>query len=171
MGRTLGIILIIGGLVVGAIVVGLMLVYRNEGSLTSGAAALGITLGLLVLSLPQLAFGVYLLTRGQQEAATAAQASKQRELLGIVKTRGSVPVSDLAIELQTSRDEVQDMIHQLVGMGLYTGYINWEKGILYSAEASQLRELTRCANCSGQLTLAGKGVVQCPFCGTEYFLN
>jgi hypothetical protein len=171
MGRTLGIILIIGGLVVGAIVIVLMLVYRNEGSLTAGAATLGITLGLLVLSLPQLAFGIFLLTRGQQEAATAAQASKQRELLGIVKTRGSVPVSDLAIELQVSRDEVQDMVHQLVGMGLYSGYINWEKGVLYSAEASQLRELTRCANCNGQLTLAGKGVVQCPFCGTEYFLS
>lgn len=171
MGRTLGIILIIGGLVVGAIVIALMLVYRNEGSLTDGAAMLGITLGLLVLSLPQLAFGVFLLTRGQQEAVTAAQASKQRELLGIVKTRGSVPVSDLAIELQVSRDEVQDMIHQLVGMGLYSGYINWEKGVLYSAEASQLRDLTRCANCNGQLTLAGKGVVQCPYCGTEYFLS
>lgn len=171
MGRTLGIILIIGGLVVGAIIIVLMLVYRNEGSLTSGAAMLGITLGLLVLSLPQIGFGIFLLTRGQQEAVTAAQAGKQRELLGIVKTRGSVPVSDLALELQVSRDEVQDMIHQLVGMGLYSGYINWEKGVLYSAEASQLRGLSRCANCNGQLTLAGKGVVQCPYCGTEYFLS
>lgn len=64
MGRTLGIILIIGGLVVGAIIVALMLVYRNEGSLTSGAATLGIVLGLLVLSLPQIGFGTFLLLRG-----------------------------------------------------------------------------------------------------------
>jgi len=88
MGRTLGIILIIGGLVVGAIVVALMLVYRNEGSLSSGAATLGIALGLLALSLPQLGFGAYLLLRGQQEASVAETAGKQRQLLGMVKARG-----------------------------------------------------------------------------------
>jgi hypothetical protein len=148
-----------------------MTVYRNEGSLTGGAAVLGMALGIIVLSLPQLGFGFYLLSKGQGEAVTAARAGKQRQLLGVVKTRGQVEVSELAIELQASRDEVQDMIHELVGMGLFSGYINWEKGMLYSREASQLRELSRCLNCNGQLTLAGKGVVTCPYCGTEYFLD
>jgi hypothetical protein len=77
----------------------------------------------------------------------------------------------LAIELQTTRDQVQAMIHELVGLGLFSGYINWEKGMLYSREASQLRNLDRCLNCNGQLALAGKGVVTCPYCGTEYFLE
>lgn len=170
MGRTLGIILIIGGLVVGAIVVALMLVYRNEGSLSSGAATLGITLGLLALSLPQLGFGAYLLMRGQQEAAVAETAGKQRQLLGMVKARGQVQIADLAIELRTSRDELQKMIYELVNMGLYSGYINWAEGTLYSSQASELRQLDRCKNCSGQLELAGKGVIRCPYCGTEYFL-
>ncbi len=170
MGRTLGIILIIGGLVVGAIVVALMLVYRNEGSLSSGAATLGITLGLLALSLPQLGFGAYLLMRGQQEATVAETAGKQRQLLGMVKARGQVQIADLAIELRTSRDELQKMIYELVNMGLYSGYINWAEGTLYSSQASELRQLDRCKNCSGQLELAGKGVIRCPYCGTEYFL-
>jgi hypothetical protein len=171
MGRTLGFVLIAGGIIVAIVVVALMTVYRNEGSLTGGAAVLGMAIGIIVLSLPQLAFGVYLLSRGQTEAVTAARAGKQRQLLGVVKTRGQVPVSDLAIELQTSRDEVQAMLHELVGMGLFSGYINWEKGVLYSQEASKLRDLDRCLNCNGQLTLAGKGVVTCPYCGTEYFLD
>ena len=170
MGRTLGIILIIGGLVVGAIVVALMLVYRNEGSLSSGAATLGITLGLLALSLPQLGFGAYLLMRGPQEAAVAETAGKQRQLLGMVKARGQVQIADLAIELRMSRDELQKMIYELVNMGLYSGYINWAEGTLYSSQASELRQLDRCKNCSGQLELAGKGVIRCPYCGTEYFL-
>lgn len=171
MGRILGIILIAGGIIVGIIITALMLVYRGEGSLTSGAAMLGWVLGIAILVLPQLAVGIFLLWKGGQEAATAEQADKQRELLSIVKSRGQVDIRDVAIEMQVSKDDVQDMIHDLVGMGLYSGYINWDEGVLYSSQASQLRELTQCNHCGGQLELAGKGVIRCPFCGTEYFLD
>ena len=171
MGRILGIILIAGGIIVGIIITALMMVYRGEGSLTSGAAMLGWVLGIAVLVLPQLAIGVFLLWKGGKEAATAEKADKERELLSIVKSRGQVDIRDLAIEMQVSKDEVHDMIHDLVGMGLYSGYINWDEGILYSSQASQLRELTNCNHCGGQLELAGKGVIRCPFCGTEYFLD
>ncbi len=170
MGKNLGTILIIGGIVVGIVIVGLMSVYRSEGSLTSGAATLGIVIGFLVLVLPQLGFGAYLLLRGRQDAAVAASAGKQRQMLGMIKARGQVNIADLAIDLRTSRDEVQRMVYELVNMGLYSGYVNWSEGTLYSSEASELRTLDRCKNCSGQLELAGKGVIRCPFCGTEYFL-
>ncbi len=170
MGKTLGIILIIGGIVVGGIIFALMSVYRSEGSLTSGAATLGIVLGFLVLVLPQLGFGAYLLMRGRQEAVVAESAGKQRKMLGMIKARGQVNIADLAIELHSSRDEIQGLIYELVNMGLYSGYINWDEGTLYSSEASELRSLDRCKNCNGQLELAGKGVIRCPFCGTEYFL-
>ncbi len=171
MGRILGIILIAGGIIVGIIIFVLMRTYVGEGSLTQGAATLGMTLGFLVLVLPQLGFGTFLLWKGGQEAKVSAQANRQRELLNIVKSRGQVNIGDVAIEMQASKDDVQDMLHQLVGMGLYSGYINWDEGVLYSQQASQLRDLTQCKHCGGQLALAGKGVVQCPYCGTEYFLD
>lgn len=171
MGKTLGIILIIGGIVVGAIIVYLMNVYRGEGSLDPGAATLGMVLGFLVLVLPQLGIGAFLLMRGQQESVVAESASKQRKMLGMIKARGQVNIADLAIDLRSSRDEVKDMVYELVNMGLYSGYINWTEGVLYSSEASELRNLDRCKNCNGQLELAGKGVIRCPFCGTEYFLT
>ena len=171
MGRILGIILIAGGIIVGIIVTALMMVYRGEGSLTSGAAMLGWVLGMAVLVLPQLGIGAFLLWKGGQEAAVAEKADQERELLSIVKSRGQVDISDVAIEMQVSKDEVHDMIHDLVGMGLFSGYINWDEGILYSSQASQLRELTNCNHCGGQLELAGKGVIRCPYCGTEYFLE
>ncbi|MDX1414015.1 MAG: hypothetical protein R3293_07470 [Candidatus Promineifilaceae bacterium] len=171
MGRILGIILIAGGIIVGIIITALMLVYRGEGSLTSGAAALGWVLGIAVLVLPQLGIGIFLLWKGSQEAAIAAKADKERELLNIVKSRGQVDIRDVAVEMQVNKDEVQHMLHSLVGMGLYSGYINWDEGVLYSTQASQLRELTHCKHCGGQLELAGKGVIRCPYCGTEYFLD
>ncbi|MCA9865250.1 MAG: hypothetical protein KC410_02030 [Anaerolineales bacterium] len=170
MGKTLGIILLIGGVVVGAIIIALMTVYRGEGSLTAGAATLGIVIGFLVLVLPQLGFGAYLLVRGQQEAVIAESAGNQRKMLGMIKAKGQVDIADLAIELRTGRDDIKNMLYELVNMGLYSGYINWDEGKLYSSEASELRTLDRCKNCNGQLELAGKGVIRCPYCGTEYFL-
>lgn len=96
---------------------------------------------------------------------------KQRRLLDIVKSRGQVSVNDLALEMRISVDNVKDMVHQLVGLQVFSGYINWQEGTLYSAEAAGLRNLDKCKNCGGEITLAGKGVVACKYCGTEYFLS
>jgi hypothetical protein len=73
--------------------------------------------------------------------------------------------------MHSSVDSVKDMIYQLVGLQVFSGYINWEKGVLYSSDASKLRELSKCKNCGGEIKLVGKGVVTCKFCGTEYFLT
>ncbi len=171
MGRTIGIILLAGGVIVGIIITALMGVYYNEGSLSGGAATLGWVIGVAVLVLPQLGVGGYMLWKGEQEAKMAAAANKQRDLLNIVKTQGQVAISDLVIEMKSTRDEVEQMLRQLVGMGLFSGYVNWDEGMLYSRQASELRQLTRCENCGGELELAGKGVIRCPYCGTEYFLD
>ena len=171
MGKFLGIALIVGGLVVGIIVVVLMNVYRSEGNLTAGAATLGMALGLLILVLPQWGFGAFFLWRGQQDTAVNQKAAQQRKLLDMVKTRGQIYISDLVIELNETRDDVYNMLHQLVGMGLFSGYINWDEGVLYSREARELREITNCYNCTGELELAGKGIIKCPWCGTEYYLD
>ncbi len=170
MGRTLGIILLIGGTLVALVIGWLMLTMSSEGSTTGSGAVLGFTLAFLVLVLPQWAIGAYLFWKGGQEAAVQETREKQRELLDIIKSRGQVDIGDAAIEMQVNRDEVQDMLHQLVGMGLYSGYINWDEGILYSREASQIREMSKCYHCGGEVNFAGKGVLRCPYCGTEYFL-
>jgi len=49
--------------------------------------------------------------------------------------------------------------------------VNWDEGMLYSEQASELRERSTCAVCGGQLELAGQGVIRCPYCSTEYFLD
>jgi tRNA(Ile2) C34 agmatinyltransferase TiaS len=89
----------------------------------------------------------------------------------MVQSRGQLPIDEAALELQLPRDTIRDMINSLVGLGVFSGYINWDKGVLYSQEASKLRELTKCPNCGGEITLSGKGVARCRFCGTEFFLS
>ncbi|MCP4414994.1 MAG: hypothetical protein GY805_00125, partial [Chloroflexi bacterium] len=147
------------------------LVYKSEGQLTASGTAFGIVLGFLVLVLPQLGFGTLLFWKGGQDTAVAARAQEQRQLLDIIKTQGQISISDLVIEQNSSRDSVQQMLYQLVGMGLFSGYINWDEGMLYSRQATELHKLSNCEHCNGELELAGKGIINCPFCGTEYFLE
>lgn len=171
MGRTLGIILLAGGVVACLILALVMYVPTMEGSRSAGAATLGFGLGAAVVVLPLVGVGAFMLWRGGQEAKAMAAVQQQRKLLDMVKTRGQMAISDLALELNTGREAVQHIIYDLVGKGLFSGYVNWQEGVLYSRQASQMREQTKCQHCGGQLELAGKGVIRCPFCGTEYFLD
>jgi hypothetical protein len=169
-GRLVG-ALLIGGALLACLVGGAVMVPRYfEAELTLTALFLGLAL-VAVFVIPLAGGGVYMLVRGGQEARSDVVAQKQRRLLDMVTTRGELPISDAAVELQMPRDEVKNWVYRLVGLGVFTGYINWDDGVLYSAEASQLRNMTHCKKCGGEVKLAGKGVVRCPYCGTEYFLD
>lgn len=171
MGRTLGLILIAVA-AVSLVLIGLVMyvpALSGEGR-SMGAATLGFGLFTAVVVLPLAGIGAFILVRGQNEARQQAAVAQQRKLLGLVKARGQVEIDEVALEVGASRDEVRAMVYGLVDKGLYSGYINWDEGKLYSAQAAALRELHTCHKCSGRLDLAGKGVIRCPYCGTEYFL-
>jgi hypothetical protein len=170
-GRLVGTILIVVGVVAAVLIGAFLLTEVNAERLTSSGAILGAGIGLLVLVAPLIGFGLVMMRQGQQDAVRQARATQQRELLDIVRSRGQVNVSDLALEMQLSQDDIRAIVHKLVGLQVFSGYINWDKGVLYSGEASQLRTLEKCENCGGEIELTGKGVVTCRFCGTEYFLS
>lgn len=138
--------------------------------LASGSRATGVALGFVLFSLPFLAVGIYLLLSSRGEIKAESKADKQRAILNSVMTRGRVSVADLAIEGDLTRDQVRDHIYDLIGKDLFRGYVNWDKGELVSAEAAQIKDGS-CPNCGGQLQLAGKGLVRCPYCGTETYLS
>jgi hypothetical protein len=169
-GRIVGLLLVLGAVAVCLLGAAVVVPRFAAGDLDLAAMILGLAVAALI-ALPLLGIGVFMSVRGGQEAQTEAVAQKQRRLLDMVTSRGELPMSDAAVELQVSRDELKNWIYRLVGLGVFAGYINWDDGVLYSAQASQLRDLTNCKKCGGEVKLAGKGVVKCPYCGTEYFLT
>lgn len=154
-----------------AVLGGLFLAVQvSSEALSGGGAVLGAFLVFAIIA-PIIGFGIYMYVKGGQEAEEESIMQKQRQLLDIVRSRGQVSVNDLALELNTKVEAVQSMVHQLVGLQVFSGYINWDKGVLYSSDASRLTELKNCENCGAPIELAGKGVIVCNFCGTEYFLS
>ena len=169
-GRTVGFILIAVGVVIGvAISVWIMFGVR-EGNLRGSGAALGFVLLFGVIVLPLVGGGIFMLVKGNAESKDMANIKEQRALIDIVKTRGQVAISDLVLDLHSSTDKVQKDLYQLVGRGLFSGYVDWNKGMLYSIEAKELNSRTTCPNCGGPLELGGKGLIKCPYCGAEIFL-
>ena len=159
--RIIGIVLIIVSLGIDA--------WLGAG-LASGSRGTGVALGFVLFSLPFLAVGIYLLLSSRGEVKAESKSDKERAILNAVMTRGKVGIPDLAIEGNLTRDQVRDYIYDLIGKDLFRGYVNWDKGELVSAEAAQIKDGT-CPNCGGHLELAGKGLVRCPFCGTEIYLS
>ena len=165
---------IIGGLMIVAaialmLVIGAWLVANlSEGTLRISGAVFGVVLVLIVVA-PLLGGGAFIFFRGTEEARQFAEVAKERKILNMVLTRGQIRISDAALEMDLTRDKIKEYIHDLVGKGLFTGYINWNDGVLYAREASEMRQ--KCPNCGGELELAGKGVFECPYCGTEIFLS
>ncbi len=170
LGRVAGILMIIGGAVIFGFGVLFSVGQSASGELNTGGAIIGVALA-CIPALVLAGFGVVVLNRSRQEEEEDEERAELRKILDVVVSKGEVQISELVLELGTSRKEVQDQIHSLVGMGLFSGYINWDEGTLYSFEASNIRGLERCKFCGGEVKFAGKGVLRCPYCGTEYFIS
>jgi len=168
-GRLIGIILMLIGLGI-TILAGLFLAVQvSSEELSAGGAVLGAALAFIVVA-PLIGFGYFFYMKGGDEAEEVSQMRKQRDLLDILRSRGQYGINEMAIELGVNVDTVHELIHQLVGLQVFSGYVNWEDGMLYSTDASMLREMKNCQKCGAPIELVGKGMVQCQYCGTEYFL-
>ena len=167
-GKTVGTILIIIGLVIAAL--GILWGLANlGGELETSGFVLVVGLS-IILALPFLGVGAYLIVQGRSEEAKMAEVQKEKQLLNMVATQGQISVGEAALELDVSRDQIKAWVYDLVGKGLFSGYINWDDGLLISRRAAELRG-NKCPNCGGQVELSGKGVVSCPYCGSEIFLT
>jgi hypothetical protein len=167
--RLVGLILAAVGIGLAALA-GLWLATQTASGISSGGVVVGAFLAFIPVAI-LVGFGLYLYNQGGVEVEQESEMEQQRQILDIVKSRGQVSVTDLALEMKVNVGHLKSLIHQLVGLQVFSGYINWDEGVLYSSEASNLRSLDKCKNCGGEITLAGKGIVVCKYCGTEYFLS
>jgi hypothetical protein len=124
----------------------------------------------LIIAGPLIGMGVYTLNKGAVESADEKVIAKQRKLLNMVQTQGKVNLAMAAVDMNLTRDEVKQLVQDLVGKQLFSGYIDWDAQMLYSVEASKVKG-GRCPKCGGELEVAGKGLVKCPYCGSEVFSN
>jgi hypothetical protein len=170
-GRVVGLILIAVGAIVGILAGTWLILNVQSDDLQTNGAVFGAVFIYGLIVLPLVGGGVFLLIKGQSEAKDLANVDRQRELLGIISTRGQVSIGDVVLQMKSTRDQVQSDLNALVSRGLFSGYVDWSKGMLYSVEASKLQGRTTCPNCGGQLELAGKGLIKCPYCGAEIFLQ
>lgn len=170
-GKMVGLGMIAAGAILGLAGGAWLISGMNEDKLEQSGAIFGLILLLGVVVFPLVGGGIFFTRKGAQEEQQLAKINEQRRLLDIVSTRGQVSIADLVLELKSSRDEVEKNLNELVGRGLFSGYVDWNKGMLYSVEASKLQGAQYCPNCGGKLELAGKGVVTCPYCGAQIFLS
>jgi tRNA(Ile2) C34 agmatinyltransferase TiaS len=149
---------------VGLAVAGFLVAGLFEGKLQAS----GFMLGTILFVLPLQAGGVYVLIRSFQEADDLRKVKRQKEILTMIETQGRVKISEICLNLHLDRSAVEALIRDLVGKGLFTGSINWQEGLLVSAEAKSIAQ-GKCPHCGGELQIAGKGFVRCPFCGSEVY--
>lgn len=168
--RIIGAIMLAAGVIIGFLIVFWLNAGLAEGNLQSSGAVLGGILGFGAIVAPLVGFGIFFLFKGASEAREYAAVDAQRELLDIVQTQGQISIPDLVLQLHSSRDAVEKNLYALVGRGIFSGYVDWKKGVLYSIDASKLEGRQTCPNCGGKLEIAGKGMIKCPYCGAEIFL-
>jgi hypothetical protein len=167
-GKSVGVILIVIGLIIPALGIIWGLVNLGDELEASGFVfALAVS---IIIGLPFLGAGAYMFVRGQAEEAAMAEVTKQKQILNMVTTQGQISIAEAALELDVGRDQIKAWVYDLVGKGLFSGYINWDDGLLISRRAADLQG-NQCPKCGGQVELSGKGVVSCPYCGTEVFLT
>ena len=166
---------IIGLIVIGVAVAGFGAVaiwaLGNE-SMESGGRTLTLGCGFIFAALLA-GVGVWFLMQGRSETTQFAEVEKQKRILNMVATQGTVQISTVALELNMPLDQVKAAIYDLVGKGLFTGYVDWKGGKLVSSDAALINQAVatgKCANCGAPQVVGGKGVIRCDYCGAEYFL-
>jgi len=168
-GKIVGLLFAGAGIVVEVLALAWLFGNASEGKLQAAAFILGLAVA-QVIALPLLGAGVYLFIKGGQEQVEFQEMDKERTILNMVQTQGKVKISDIALQMKVSRDQVKNYIYDLVGKGLFTGFINWNDGVLVSKTAGEMKT-TKCPNCGGEREVVGQGVVKCPYCGSELFIS
>jgi hypothetical protein len=168
--RSIGIALIAVGFVWLGIMAAFVLTGLGGGKLEGlGPVILGLGFFGLMPALFFWTLGAIFLRQYRIEDTKQRTAELHEEILQRVMTRGRIKFGDLASELKVAPEIIEQAIYEVVGMQLFTGYVNWPEREIIAMEAQQISG-DKCPNCGGAIELAGKSMAKCPYCGTQIFL-
>ena len=156
----------VGLFVIVAVFVGIGL---SSGQVGPAGAGLGIGLFGCVPLLLLGGFGIFMVLSGRKDEAQQEQVAKKQRILGMIQAQGQVSLSEIMLEMELDRDQVTIAIYELVTLGLFSGYVDWDALIFYSQDAAAVAT-NACPNCGGIRELVSKGVVKCPYCGVSLFV-
>lgn len=97
-------------------------------------------------------------------------AEKKSALAGLAEARGSVTMAQAGAELGVSQDTLKAWIYELVGEGRFKGSVDWRTGTLFGSAPRTQGSSATCASCGGQLATAGRGILHCAHCDTDWFV-
>jgi hypothetical protein len=129
-------------------------------------------LGIFVLVAPTLLLGVYWVSKDVRPVTeNQDEMDKTLALMDMLREKPKMSVQVLATKLDISTDDVVYRINDLVGLGLFTGYLSpSDGGRVALIEPAVLQATTRCAICGAPLAVE-RGMTACTSCQTAYFLN
>lgn len=133
------------------------------------AFILGVGLFGLMPATVLIAGALVILIQNRAQDLLDRDARFQDRILEAVQTRGQCRFDVLARESGVSEERIGQAVQALVGLGLFTGYVNWPEKEITALEAAALTA-EACPNCGGKTEPAGKGVAQCPYCGATTYL-
>ncbi len=151
------------------------LVVRGEASFAELAKASGISEDEVDDVLDHLeargCLDVELDTHTRRAFTAERYAGKEDELVAVVNERGRAAIYDVARQLGLSDARLRDLLYAALEHRRFSGYVDWRRGIVFSADGRQLRAGRACPNCGGAMDLAGGGVIACPYCRTEVLVQ
>ena len=159
--RMIGIILIVVGLAVAG--------FLGLGVSSGQLEMTGFAAGFVIFVLPFFAVAAYMLVKSFGEGKQLGELAKEQRVLDAIRSRGKTTVSELSKATGMAEPEVRAAVEGLVGKNLFTGYLNWKTGEIFSQEAAGIAGAKKCPSCGAQLEVVGKGMAKCAYCGAEIY--
>lgn len=166
LSRVIGVGLAVGGFSL-AIIAGLWLASQVSDGVTLNDIVANAMLAFVPVAF-LMGLGLYFYTLSGRESYEESVVYRQRQLLDTLKAHGRISFAELASTLNVTKDDVRDMMQQLIQLQVFSGYVNWSDESLSIAEPYQLQTLTQCAICGYRLPLTKQRRWDCPQCGTQY---
>lgn len=157
----IGIILIIVGILVAA--------FLGLGVASGALEITGFAAGFIIFVLPFFAVAGYMLVKSFGEGKQLDSLAKEQRVLDAIRSRGKTTFAEVARVSGLGESEAKAAVDGLVGKNLFTGYLNWKTGEIFSKDAADLAGAKKCPACGAQLEVVGKGMVKCPYCGTQVY--